>query len=496
MVFLEQHNVPLFYGIPKIHKTPVKMRPIIPCHSAIQNPAAKYVSKKLKPIIQSAPAIIHGTKDLAQKLSKVSIDKSRRWYIITGDVVAFYPNIPIEHCLDVVSELYSEFYRGGRMPTDRDELREDEFFLRCLRLGNTNLVTRFQDMFYLQKRGLAMGVADSPDLANLYGWFFERKVGIMENINVPYYGRYIDDCFAIVYASSELEALLTVQCIEFDECTIEWNVGTASPFLDMMIFQDENNCLQYMPYRKSGSHQERIPWISHHPLDVKRGTFIGEMSRLATLSSQFEYYRDAMKTLAELYIVRGYPSDLVYKWLRENIAVRWNNRLNVIDRAPEGVLVLKTEYNTAWNFFNAKELGDTVLGFWNEWFNRASIGSYSIRYPMFSGNHADLKDVGYGLKTMIDVTDGRYEVPDVRKLEISQRRLIVSRKRTRNLFDLTSLWKKTVLQRYDRDVLSDDQLSDTHPNSSSESDRESDHDVLMGDIEYTAGPSDLYLGGV
>jgi hypothetical protein len=61
----DRHNVPLFYGIPKIHKEPIKMRPIIPCHSAVQNPAAKCVSKMLKQIIQSVPSIIHGTKDIA-----------------------------------------------------------------------------------------------------------------------------------------------------------------------------------------------------------------------------------------------------------------------------------------------------------------------------------------------------------------------------------------------------------------------------------------------
>jgi hypothetical protein len=67
----EKHNVPLFYGIPKIHKEPVKMRPIIPCHSTVQNPAAKYISKMLKPIIQSVPSIIHGTKDLAIKQNSI-----------------------------------------------------------------------------------------------------------------------------------------------------------------------------------------------------------------------------------------------------------------------------------------------------------------------------------------------------------------------------------------------------------------------------------------
>ena len=75
----DQHVIPAFYGIPKIHKEPVKMRPIIPCHSAIQNPAAKYISKKLKPLIEAAPTILKGTKDLAQKLSKVNLDTNRQW---------------------------------------------------------------------------------------------------------------------------------------------------------------------------------------------------------------------------------------------------------------------------------------------------------------------------------------------------------------------------------------------------------------------------------
>ena len=57
-----------------------------------------------------------------------------------------------------------------------------------------------------------------------------------------------------------------------------------------------------MPYRKAGNYQERVPWISHHPLDVKRGTFIGEMSRLATLSITLSVYKDAIRGLVALYI--------------------------------------------------------------------------------------------------------------------------------------------------------------------------------------------------
>jgi hypothetical protein len=124
-----------------------------------------------------------------------------------------------------------------------------------------------------------MGVMDSPDLSNLYGLYFEDNCKILDNLLVPFYRRFINDIIGIVYASSEAEAIDTISVIKFDDCVIEWGVSDSFlPFLDMTIYCDAENCLQHMPYWKVCSHQERIPWISHHPLDVKQGTYIGEMS--------------------------------------------------------------------------------------------------------------------------------------------------------------------------------------------------------------------------
>jgi hypothetical protein len=55
--------------------------------------------------------------------------------------------------------------------------------------------------------------------------------------------------------------------------------------------------------------------------------------------------------------------------------------------------------------------------------------------------------------TEVPTHEGPVMLPDVRKLDILNRRVIVSRKRTRNLFDLTSRWKKIVLERLDKEVL-------------------------------------------
>ena len=301
-----------------------------------------------------------------------------------------------------------------------------------------------------------MGVADSPDLANAYGWFFERWLDVLNNPVIPFYGRYIDDICCIVYASSEAEALNAVKYIKFDSCTIEWTASdTHAAFLDMCLYKDQYNGLQHMPYRKSRNHMERIPWVSHHPLDVKRGTFIGEMSRLATLSSTHSVYQDALSNLVALYVKRGYPIELCHKWLKDNMTKRWQNRLNEVRPEREDVLVLKGQFNTAWNYFNARELGDKLLGFWRTWLARAQADQYDGQYPLLSAEAGDLPvDLDGNLTVTVRTSDGPRALPDVRKLDILNRKKIVSRKHTRNLFDLTSLWKKIVITRLEEDASS------------------------------------------
>ena len=101
------------------------------------------------------------------------------------------------------------------------------------------------------------------------GLYFENRVRILDNPLVPFYGRFIDDIFGVVYASSEAEAINIMKVVKFDDCVIEWSMSNSHlTFLDMTIYRDVDNRLQHMPYQKVHSHQERIPWISHHPLDV------------------------------------------------------------------------------------------------------------------------------------------------------------------------------------------------------------------------------------
>ena len=147
---------------------------------------------------------------------------------------------------------------------------------------------------------------------------------------------------------------------------IDWSVSEwSAPFLDLRVYVDRvSNTLEWMPYRKPLNHHERIPWISSHPKDVKRGTFLGEMSRLATLSSRPGPYTESLAHLKGLYVARGYPEALLNSWIKENKEQRWNDRLRDQKDVSGDVFVLKSQFNPVWETFNIHELFHVIRREW------------------------------------------------------------------------------------------------------------------------------------
>ena len=283
----------------------------------------------------------------------------------------------------------------------------------------------------------------------LYGAHFEQKCNIINDPNLIFYGRYIDDCLAIVYADTADQALASVQKVKFDGCTIEWNVSDSSAvFLDMFLFKDEKLNLQHKVYKKLRSHSERIPYISHHPLDVKRGTFIGEVSRMATLNSRLIDYNDSIDALCALYVTRGYPSTLISSWKKKYMTKGWADRLKTVREPMPEVLVLKTEYNACWNYLNPTLLGDKVMSYWREWLDHADRMEFNSDYPRALG-----RSEYEGVPTSL--LHAQTGVPDLRKIGMTEKRFIASRKRTLNMFDLTNIWKNQLIALMDEEELMD-----------------------------------------
>ena len=447
--------------------------PAIPCPTL--NLLAFQVRIALKPLIARQPYIIKGSKDLVIKLSKIKLPRyispNKRPYILTGDIVAYYPNLDRTKALARILEMWTSTV------VQRDLIDDDELpmvfrdiFMDCLELelrGEEPL--QFDNNYYKQVRGVAMGRAASPDIANLYAAYDENAIipAIEEMINddLLFYGRFIDDCLMIVLAESAENALEVAQNLRIEGVALEWECNAYNaPFLDLFLMIDplEKEVVSHRPFKKAGNNMERLPWISNHPQYMKKGTIIGEISRLATLSSNLSIYLDSITDLANLYIDRGYPDQLVHNLVKEHASKRWTSRLDTPkDSTPP--LVMKSKFNEVWTSFPIHDLEKTVNSYW-KLYGREEIQSYKPNifigkrsldeYLTSTGEESVTRKpavrngiLGSSVKTpTADVSEGPLDANQSRAYlavkEQTDKRLILSLARTKNLRDLMFTWRK------------------------------------------------------
>ena len=136
-----------------------------------------------------------------------------------------------------------------------------------------------------------------------------------------------------------------------------WSVEEkAINFLDLTI-TCEVGYMSFKPYRKPLNSYERLPFTSAHPLHVKRAAFLGEVSRMAPLCSRYPTYYTEISHVRDIYLKRGYPSQLLYTWIRQEARNRWDSRYENKKEALEGSpFWLKSVYNDVWKHIDLRKV--------------------------------------------------------------------------------------------------------------------------------------------
>ena len=344
------NNLPKFHGLPKVHKKPWALRPIVPCHSYPLTNASKVLSELLKPYVRSSPWILESTQDLAKLIVDKELPQSEKYWLCTGDVTAMYPNIPRERAHTILCETIAQ-------TVDSDATLE--LIKHLLKWSDNYLAFRHHNKIFYQKDGLAMGIPAAPDVANLYMAYFEDSFAG----RFPLYKRYIDDVFVLVKAPTRKDALEQLAVIQADGLELTWSVDEETiNFLDLCITQ-EAGYLSFKPYRKPLNSYERLPWSSSHPRHVKRAAFCGEISRIARLCSRYKptYYNE-VSYVRDIYASRGYPSELLHSWIKQEARNRWVTRYKDTPEASgEDALWLKSEYNSVWQHIDTHKVWAAMM---------------------------------------------------------------------------------------------------------------------------------------
>lgn len=370
--FLEESpkrlQLPAFHGIPKIHKSPWKLRPIVPMHSYRTSHLAMVVHHYLYPFTVSCPWICHSSKDFVRDILLASRGK-KGLRIFSGDVRSMYTNIETKELLFAIRTLCANSLEPPLL----------DWLLDVIEFLNDSVYFQYNQTIFQQTKGIAMGLACGPTLANLFMGFWE-KVHDVDTI-YPFYRRYIDDVLLL----SEDDTVYLGQNF-VPGLDIDWVSAAEMPFLDCLVHSHDGEiCVR--PYVKALSHYQYVPWSSGHPIHVKRGLVKTELLRYSRLSAKRQYFDEARAKLGIVLRARGYPAKALKAWMRQ---VQWRDPRDLPPLTePDGrprPLNVKSEYNPLWNHLPLDTLWEEMTRVMTHYGDRTQTS-----LPISSGLRKSLK---------------------------------------------------------------------------------------------------------
>ena len=116
-----------------------------------------------------------------------------------SDVTSLFTEVPVKRCFGIVCETIVEYELNVGMPID--------LFKRLLELCVVHVQFMFNEKFFRQIDGVAMGSRLGSILANIFMGFIERKRTELIKESTIFYGCYVDDIVMIVKGKDELIGL-------------------------------------------------------------------------------------------------------------------------------------------------------------------------------------------------------------------------------------------------------------------------------------------------
>ena len=159
---------PKFYGFPQIYKLDSLLGPIVSSCGSVTYGVAKELAKILKPLIGKSPHRINSTHDFVEQVKQLPLAPGK--CLSSYDVSALFTSVPVDPALKVIKDLLE------KDPTlkDRTVLTVNDI-IQLLECFHKSTYFSFQDQFYEQFEGVAMGSPVSPIVVNLYMEYFEQK---------------------------------------------------------------------------------------------------------------------------------------------------------------------------------------------------------------------------------------------------------------------------------------------------------------------------------
>lgn len=299
-----------FYLLPKIHKDPGTWtvphqvppgRPIVSDCGSESYRIAEYIDSFLNPLSQKHDSYVKDTYEFVSKLQKITISPDAMLFTI--DIDALYTNIQTDLGLRSVDEIFKRF---------PDPMRPDKELLELLEISLNRNDFEFNQQYFLQVHGTAMGKKFAPAYANIYMAEWERTVFPKCNRVPSLYLRFLDDIFGIwPHSKDEFYEFIATLNNHHASVSVKFNLQQEKvEFLDTEVYvqrevEGQGKLGTRVFFKPTDTHA-LLHKTSYHPRHTFRGIVKSQLVRFHRICSAEEDVESATRTLFKALRNRGY----------------------------------------------------------------------------------------------------------------------------------------------------------------------------------------------
>jgi len=273
---LVRHRLPLFYGLPKVHKTPFTLRPVVSGTNGLLTVFSTWLDYKMKELLPMVQSYIKNSYKVIEDLTDMIIPEKAK--LFSADATSMYTNIDTDTGINAIKNFLSD--NSESLPLNFPT----NLFLQVLKTVMENNIFCFGDSYWLQLSGTAMGTPVACAYAMVSFGQHENAVILPRfSANLLYFKRYIDDIFGIWLpaANESTDTWEDFKTTLNAWGSLRWVVeepSSSTIFLDLTV-QIQNSRIRFTTFQKPMNLYLYIPPSSAHPTSCLKGLIMGELRR-------------------------------------------------------------------------------------------------------------------------------------------------------------------------------------------------------------------------
>ena len=297
---------PNLYGLPKLHKETVGMRPIVSGNGHPTEFVSIFIDHYLQPYVRDYKLYLKDSTQLLCDLNRVfppgTIQKDH--IIFTLDVVAMYPNIPLDEAEKAVLACLN---KSDRLPNQHPNT-----IYNLTKLVLRNNYFSFNGKYYLQKHGIAMGTPCACVVSDIFICLLMDKLLAKQQLKPAYYKQYRDDGIGI-WPHGQERLIEWFNQLNQEHPTIKFTIdyGRSVHYLDLILKLDDRHGIKSETYNKPTDTFDFLHQKSNHPPHCGENIAISQAIRHARNCSNYSSYQYHTGMMKNSLIKRGYSHKTV-----------------------------------------------------------------------------------------------------------------------------------------------------------------------------------------